>query len=91
MLLVPSLRMHAAPAGQAAGRAEVAKAGTVIVRAPEPGRLKGGDGCVFRVVVSRRSESRATGHCEGWFADLTSARLLRAPDPPGLPGAAGLT
>jgi len=48
LLLVASPRTHAAPGRQAAGRAGVAKAGAVVVRAPEPGRLKGGDRCALQ-------------------------------------------
>src|SRR5207244_4193543 len=48
LLLVPSPRTHAAPGREAAGRAGVTKAGTVVLQAPEPGRLKGGDRCVLQ-------------------------------------------
>jgi len=84
LLLVPSLRTHAPPGRQAAGRATVAKAGTVVVRAPEPGRLKRGDRCVLqsRLWVAGQSRARLAMVRED-FADPTSARLLRAPDPRG--------
>jgi len=90
LLLVPSLRTYAALGRQAAGRAGVAKAGTVVVRAPEPGRLKRGDRCVLQSRCGSPVRVARGGTLWGMVRRSYLGAPAASPGSPGLPGAAGL-